>query len=526
MASLTWTPSRENRLSKFLGNGQVLTSSELLAELRREGLAPANARQVVSRNSNISGVWRTQNLRLARDERLFAEKRFVGRPEFLVAVGEKLRKTSRQGFARCIIALGKEGVLHRVNVIRLLAATAESERSESASGANSYEKELAGLQELGVQIIQRNTALESLVAPSVLDSESVDLFANWAAQQLRYEALLARILVERLRRQNMLSWNRVDLPDVDKPYTVFNRQLFSAHGFSYLSPIVRWKDGATAPTPCPVLLDCYHGRCALPQVESFLQRIDRATIRRRHKLPTLGLIAARDFDGEAWNLARHRGLMTVSFRQMFGDEALNVMAQVEQLLNGLRREASEDGQLRFQEIAQLLDDLKTNPVVCDLRSIAFEALSGLILRSQGFESVELGRIVPWNDTTRDVDVFAVRDGKLRAIECKAYHRRKSISGEEVRKFFTQTVPALKRWMRKTERLFSTCTASIWTTGPIGNDARDALYELSLPKGDEWDIKRMSDLYDGIPPSIRERSIKLLDSIALTKTDVVDRSIES
>lgn len=526
VASVTLARPIGNRLAKYLDRGQVLTSSELVERLKHEGASDANARQIISRNSNTNGVWRSEELRLARDERLFAEKQFVGTPAFLIAVGEKLRKTSRQGFARCVIALAKDAVLHRVNVIRLLAAPTEMEMSDNPPRGVLYENELAGLRELGVRLIQRDTALESIVAPGDMDSEELDSLANQGAQQLRYEALLTRILVERLRRQNMLSWNRVELPDVETPYTLFNRQLFSAYGFSYLSPIVRWKEGAASPTPCPVLIDCYHDVCATPQVQSFLQRIERATIRRRRRLPTLGLIAARDFDADAWKLARHHGLMTVSFRQMFGDEALNAMAQVEQLMNGLGRESPADGQRRFEGIAKLLDDLKTNPVIRDLRSIAFEAISALILRSQGFESVELGRIVPWQETTRDVDVFAVRGDELRIIECKAYHRKKSISGEEVRKFFTQTVPALKQWMRQTDRRFSTCTASIWTTGPIGKDAGDTLYKLPRSNGDVWDIRRMSDLYDDIPRNIRERSIQLLESIALTKTDATDNSSES
>jgi hypothetical protein len=107
---------------------------------------------------------------------------------------------------------------------------------------------------------------------------------------------------------------------------------------------------------------------------------------------------------------------------------------------------------------------------------------------------------------------------LKVVECKAYHRRKSIPEEEVRKFFSQTLPALKKWLRDTGRPFSKCSAQIWTTGRLGNPARDALHRLVKPGADTWDLVRLQDNLNEIPTSIRERSVKLLDSIALTETD--------
>jgi len=298
--------------------------------------------------------------------------------------------------------------------------------------------------------------------------------------------------------------------------------MFSAYGFSYLGPLKRRKEGAKAPTPCPVLVDCYHGVCSLPQVDSFLQRVDRATIRRRKQQPVIGVIAARDFHRDAWDKARHESLMTVSFRQMFGDEALDVMVEVEQLLGGFGQSKPEESQKRFAEITRLMEELKTNPVIADLRAIGLEAMCALILQSQGFASPELGRIIPWKDTTRDVDVFAIRgDDELRIVECKAYHRRKSLLDSDVKKFFTETVPALKRWLRDKDRHFTKCTAEIWTTGPKGKNAETALNELTRPRGDTWSLRRMEDMHSEIPKRIRERGVKLLETIALVETEIGD-----
>lgn len=507
---------------------RVLTSSELIEQLQQSGFSADNARQLISRQANKNGIWRSENLRLPRDERLFAESNAVGTPPFFAKVGQKLRSTSRHGIARCVAALATHGVLHRVDMLRLLAVASAADLAGNSRRRRSldYSDEVRSLQELGVRLVQEKTAMEALIAPGVGSvAEEMDALANKAAERIRYEAFLVRILAERLRRQNMLSWNRIDLPDNLKPYTVFNEQIFSAFGFCYLAPLVRWKEGESKPTPCPVVVDCYHGACTLPQVDSFLQRIERATVRKKNRIPVLGIIAARDFDRDAWNTARKKALMTVSFRQMFGDQALEVMVEVERLLGGFGDQSLKQSQERFAEVAALIDELKTNPVIADLRAIGLEALCALILQSQGYASPELGRVVEWHTTTRDVDVFAIRgDEELRVVECKAYHRHKSILGSDVRKFFTQTVPALKKWLRKTERPFKACTAEIWTTGPKGKEAEEALKELKPPRTDSWSLRRMSDMHEEIPNKIRERSVKLIETIALTASQDCSESV--
>jgi hypothetical protein len=205
--------------------------------------------------------------------------------------------------------------------------------------------------------------------------------------------------------------------------------------------------------------------------------------------------------------------MSINLRQMFGDEALDAMAAVEELLHGVAWGRGDDPFEQFDAFGEQLEELRTNPVVTTLRSIAFEALAGLVLRSRGYEQVELGRVVPWENTTRDVDVYGIRGNKLRVIECKTYHRRKSIPAGEVRKFFTQTVPALKARLRECGQEFSQCVAEIWTTGAKGTAASEELYELNVPNGDSWSIKRVHEFESTFPKSVRRRGKELMNAIA-------------
>lgn len=524
MTTATRVRSQENPLLRHLSPGTVLTSSELIRCLKATGLSDDNARQLIRRNAARGQVWRSERLRLPKDERLFANEASVHTPGFFRAVGAKLLETNRRGLARCLQALGVCQALHKVDLMRLLAVSPESVGNSTRGARRLYEDEIAGLEEIGAVVVQKGTPIESVVAPGQLGSAMLDELAAKAAAAVRKESLLARILIERLRRQNLFSWNRVELPDPQRPYTVFNDQIFSSYGFSYLSPLVRWKGEANQPTPCPVLIDSYHGLCLRSHVHSFLQRIDRATIRGRSRLPSLGIIAARDFEREAWAEARRRGLMTVNFRQIFGDEALDAMVLVEELLHDLSKETGAlDAGSQFEHFSELLGELKTNPVVAILRSIGFEAVAGFVLRAQGYEQVELGLIVPWEETKRDVDVFGFRGegDELRVVECKAYHKKKSVPAEDVTKFFTETVPALKKRLREQGREFAICKAELWTTGPLGRDARDKLHSLPRPKGDDWKLLKGDEIQTLLPRSIKKRATELLNAIAMEDSKVED-----
>lgn len=517
MSIIVKTSAKENPLARHLTPGVILTSSELIARLKTEGLSEANARQVICRHACRNGVWRSEHLRLPRGERLFTTSGYARTTDFLKAVGAKLLDTNRWGLARCLQALGARQALHRVDVMRLLAVSPDAINGTGKVQRRLYEKELAGLEEVGALVVQRGTPLESVISPFHAGDTPVDQLAASAAAIVRRESLLARILVEQLRRQNVFSWNRVELPDPEHPYTVFNDQVFSSFGFSYLAPLVRWKDGSDQPTPSPILIDSYCGLCLLSHVHSFLQRIDRATNRGRSHLPSLGVIAARDFERDAWTHARRHGLMTISYRQMFGDEALEAMVRIQDLLDDLANSnPTDDPEDNFERFSTLLKDLKTNPVVAILRSIGFEALAGLVLRSQGYEGVELGRIVPWEDTKRDIDVFGFRGegDELRIIECKAYHKKKSVPADEVKKFFTETVPALKKQLRVQGKHFSACKAELWTTGPLGREAREKLHILSRPRGDTWTLLKGDDVRDLLPGAVKKRATEMLDAIAI------------
>lgn len=505
-------------ISQLIGSSEVVTTSELQERLVAEGRAPANARQAISRAARSDpDLWRSERLQLPRGERLIARAEFAKTRAFYRAVGARL-KVARPGLSRCLDLLASDGVINRVHAHRMSGAPVIDGRSPS------FVSEIAALAELGVTVGAAGLRHEYLSAADVLGTVDREQRALSALQSLRRDNLLARLVVDRLKKQNVLTWNGTDLPRGDKGYVTRNDQVFSATGFSYLAPLVR-KNATGKFSPSLVLIDTFAGLCTLLDVQSFVARAHGATSRGQARQAFLGVIGARDFDEAAWKEARNQGLLAINFRQMFGDEALNAMAAAETILGSLGESQESTLSSGLVNFAEALESLKTNPVVADLCAIGFECLAGLVLRSEGWEAVALGQDVPFRgERTRDVDVFGSREDQLVMLECKAYHERKELTRDEVKKFFTETVPACREWWtQKEKRPPALCRAQIWTSGTVGEPAQEALKELSLGKGIEAALCGPADIAERLPPKLKSRAIGLMSALSKGGQHWTDRA---
>ena len=242
-----------------------------------------------------------------------------------------------------------------------------------------------------------------------------------------------------------------------------------------------------------------------------------ATCRGNRRQNWLGVVAAREFEQVAWKLARSKGLLTVNFRQMFGDEALEAMAKVELLLEAFQLDRPpETTDPLFLSFAESIAELKTNPIVVDLRSIGFELIAAKALSATGYHGVGLNLIVPFPPTSRDVDVYGTRGDEVCLIECKAYHAKKLLTPEDVKKFYTETVPAfLSWWAKRNGSPPKKCRAEIWTTGKIGSEAKREFERVQVRDSVTKNILDSDGILACLPRTIKERCSQLLKSIATT-----------
>jgi len=272
-----------------------------------------------------------------------------------------------------------------------------------------------------------------------------------------------------------------------------------------------------------VLYDVYPGECELDDVRSFLQRIDRATWRGENKQRSLGVIAARGFSPDAWNHARTHRLLTVNFRQSFGEEALRALEEADILM----AQIATDGEKilsggEVDNLTEILKELKTNDVVVTIRSIAFEILAALTMRDDGWEHVGLGRDVPFidrdkNATTRDVDVYGSKKDDLWLVECKSIGEGKEVTDSEVSKFFEETVPAYLKWHHEQKEPLNECRAELWTTGKFSENALEFFNKkLKVRKSVKAALRDTGSIRTQFPFKTRGRCEELLKAISAEK----------
>jgi len=447
---------------------ELITSSQAAQRLIGEGRSPVAARQQIARAARKRDVWRSSALQLPHRERLLAHRSSVGTSRFLRDV-EILLVKSRPGVSRCVAALQQHQTVLKPDAERLLAVRSDAE----------YVRERKALEEIGIVTgVDEGTALERLSLPFSGDTRSL---ARGHYQRLVRGAQIARIVIEHLRRHSIVSWGGNSFPDGPLRLARFSGYPFTACGWSWLAPLITWKD--KKPSPIPVLLDVLGGDCNVFDVESHRARLARVKgITRRNHL--LGVVAAYRFTKEAHHAARNAGLMVINLKDVFGDAALELMTQVGTLLSyAADIPGGEDGHAGdVENVTLTLERLKDHPFVQDLRSLGLETLSALIARVDGWEDVKVGISVPFQkETTREVDVSGLTHGGRRAlvVECKAHHSDGPVAGEDVKKFFEETVPAFLRHHQRWQ--IEQCTAEIWTTGLMDSSARAALETISLDR---------------------------------------------
>jgi hypothetical protein len=219
------------RILGVIGAKEVLNSSEVIARLQKTGMTNAAARQTLTRGSKCGEIWRSETLKMSQNERLLARFRFVGSTDFLNEVKPVLLKNNRRGLLRCVELLQLRRLMNPVDAMRILAVTPQKKIGDKSRRPD-FEEEVAALSELGVV-----RWAEALVLRWTKEDEKIQSEGNALSQRLRQDAVLCRILCDTLTRQNILGWHQGEMPSLEKPYTLFSGQVFSAYSFSYLAPL-------------------------------------------------------------------------------------------------------------------------------------------------------------------------------------------------------------------------------------------------------------------------------------------------
>ncbi|MDB6026068.1 MAG: hypothetical protein JWM68_2291 [Verrucomicrobiales bacterium] len=494
-------------LTQFVGPEELLTSSELLERIVRAGIGGDSARQLIRRKAEGQLIWRSERLILSGGGRLFARRSFRESVAFIPQCLSKLNSL-RPGIARAAHALLHEEVVLRSRAELLLASPVIPDNSSYPA----YQNEVEALIELGIARVEAADSVMERLARTSTPGMNAHAVALRSYARASTETVLANLLFAQFRQQNLISWNTKALPDKSATLVMFNNFQFSATGFSWLKPMLRF-NGTDKPKPVPVVLDVFAKTRMTYDVESFIERLTRAGQNKNRKMAIFGIIAAFDFDPAAWKMAKSEGLMAINLKQHFGDAAFEALVQIQELLKNVAGEPAKANDEDYKKLADTLDLLKTNPYVVDLRSLGFESVSGLIVRTHGYENINLNLKVMHKDSeAREVDVSGEKNGgeELFVVECKAEAGNKLLDPAYVRKFYTETVPAFIK--SKNNRKIRECRAEIWTTGQVGPDALQELNGLKLNPLIKAALLDRAKIKEQIPQTLGSCA-RLLEAIA-------------
>ena len=234
------------------------------------------------------------------------------------------------------------------------------------------------------------------------------------------------------------------------------------------------------------------------------------------------MLAAYAFSDDAWSVAKERGLLAINLRQSYGDAAVAMLAKMEHLLH--RADAGDwfgehPAEIDFEGVANDIDVLRVHPYIAELRSLALEVVTAVLLRALGWEDIELRRTFQFRNTKREVDVVGKRGGgsQIYVVECKAAHKTKELDPVDVRKFFTETVPAaLKGFTHAT-----VCKAELWTTGLIGEEAQETLAGISLSKRVVPMLRERAGIVSLVPPPLLPCK-RLIETLSLHPRNAQDQ----
>jgi len=493
----------------MLPQNKIYTSDEASKAIRGSG-SMDNARQKLRRAVLSGKLWRSEKLVLEHNRRLVCNPSFQNSKKFANQVGKILIK-ERRSLARAVSALKQRKILLGFELARVLSAPFED------TGKNKYptwKKEFLALVEGRCGVVEaEGDRLERIKFPQIKEDQATAI-AIARSGELDVAVQIAAVVIQQLKNQNLISWN--DPPNIRRESygVIFNNYVFSEASFTWLRPTnFRPKHRGTREA-VPMVMDCYARRVELYDVESFVLRMERAGELNKKGQTFYGVLVGEHYTEEAWNRAKKEGIHLIHLGKMFGDEALKLIRHYSKLAMSVTGNMDLLNADQFEEITESLTELKTNPIVKDLRSIGLEILTSLLLRSENLESVAMNFSVPFKNTTREIDAAGKKtvEGQVvhRVVECKAYSSKKELTEEDVKKFFCETAPSALKHYSKTDSCL--IEAEIWTTGKIGKAANDQLEKIQLSKKMTPKLRGLPEIKKLVTKDLKPAR-KLLDAIS-------------
>ncbi|EDX0370690.1 hypothetical protein GTL21_001292 [Salmonella enterica] len=285
------------------------------------------------------------------------------------------------------------------------------------------------------------------------------------------ESIFIATMVQWSQNLNLISYNlaRTRLDEEGKPPAISN-YLFDLTGPSYLSPLVTPGSDVNKPGffACDVLLGT---KVTLTQVQPFIAKCKSLrSIRNVGK--SLFMLAASQFDKDAFHALKKEGVIPATPENLFGEEFAKSLRELNDFLFYYFTNASSNLE-KIDSIMVALTNVKG--AAAQLQGALFEYLVAEVMKHEG--AVEIGKVFRSADGKKaESDVFIAKGyQEVRFIECKGYKPYSFVKHEDVKHWIGDQVPVFYDAAKK-EKPEADIHVEFWTTGKLGLDS-----QLSLEK---------------------------------------------
>lgn len=458
-------------------------STELVAALVKNGVAPAAARQRVSRSVEIKKL---AHLVFPRGARFVYLKNDYASPVFWNALVNRLleHSTSYGGGLGALMARG--GVMP---VKHFLIACGAPIAQKGHIPAQSVLERLKNA-EL-VTVFDLPGIGECVELAQTVDAARGEL--NALRARLNTEAVLLSAVKDWARNLALVSYNTVALRDAGDGQPRVGTFNWDLTGVSYLAPLTQWNKADNKKKPGYLVCDVLLGvNVAAHELKPFVNKC--TTLRALAQVGRcMQMFVADGYTAEAFSLARENGIIPATTTNLFGHEVAKALRELTDVL--------KDAYLRpdsFEMVAAIFNKLShIEGAATNLRGALFEYIVADVVRqSDPHSTIELNEMLR-DDTggQAEVDVLVHHANQsVRFIECKGYKPGGMVPDEMVEVWLKERIPVMRRspqatgYWRECRQVFE-----YWTSGVLSERARGLIadeaarvkrYDFRVVEGEE------------------------------------------
>lgn len=475
------------RIIQILKERGPMLSGELAVCLQnRHGISNESARKIISRSA--APISKMRNISFERNQKYIYLQEQYNTEQYFRNLFNAF-KSSSKNYYQILLAIQSNGGFISKGVL----ANYSSAPVENLTRHTRYDLILKRLIELDFISEELDGYYQLLYPQSVKDD-----LKNTKAIELAKKTVI-QDFCDWLKKINFIAYNS------DKGFyhqANFAKFQWSFTAPSYINDIADRKNN----NPGFWIGDICIGKSAgIGDVQFFVDKVDIIKTFRNIKR-FIPVFIADNFTKEAHKLLKEKGIVCAKIGNLFSDTYADTLRELASIVKNTAAIISNEPEKFVDYINRVsLLEGKMGNLVGDL----FESSVGYYFSRIGCNYFELNKIARYENIQKEIDVYVIRDGKIKIVECKGI--KSPLDHEYVKKWLSDNVPAIYKSLKQ-QNSEAVIEFEIWSVGGFIDESLDI-----LRKAKAQTKKYSIDFFD---------ASEIMKRAKEAKCDILLKSIES